>query len=166
MNSSDLINKFESAAELVEYAITGLTIEQYRQRVGPGTWSIGELIIHLLDADLVGGDRIKRVIAEDQPTLFRFDETRWVERLGGNKLSPTDAAQLLIQHRRFVSTMLRLRTEDDFRRAGTHSERGRLTLAELIRSNISHIDHHLKFLYAKRGNLGLSMIPRYSYSED
>ena len=31
-------------------------------------------------------------------------------------------------------------------------------------SYVGHLDHHLKFLYAKRGNIGMAIYPRYSYA--
>ena len=36
------------------------------------------------------------------------------------------------------------------------------TLAKLVAGYVSHLDYHLKFLYAKRANLGMSLYPRYS----
>jgi hypothetical protein len=28
---------------------------------------------------------------------------------------------------------------------------------------VNHLDHHLRFLYAKRANLGVAIQPRYTY---
>ena len=47
-------------------------------------------------------------------------------------------------------------------RAGQHTERGRMTLAELVAGYVTHLDHHLRFLYGKRANLGVAIQPRYS----
>ena len=52
-------------------------------------------------------------------------------------------------------------TEADFARAGRHSERGPQTLAEIVALATNHVDHHLRFLYAKRANLGVAIPPRY-----
>ena len=37
-----------------------------------GTWSIAELVAHVLDSDLVFADRIKRLIAEDSARAPRI----------------------------------------------------------------------------------------------
>ena len=55
--------------------------------------------------------------------------------------------------------MLRRRTSS---RAGQHSEAGRKTLADLVATAVGHLDHHLRFLFAKRSALGLALIPHYS----
>ena len=71
-----------------------------------------------------------------------------------------------LANRRWIATVLRGCEDSDFARAGTHTERGRMTLAELVSGYTTHLDHHLRFLYAKRANLGAAVQPRYSYSND
>ena len=157
-----LIDRFELGGPLFRAAVAGLTPEHLGARPGPGAWSLAELAAHLLDCDLVGADRIKRVIAEDNPTLQAFDENAWAARLGYPAAPPEEAAALFGANRRWVARILRGLPEADFARAGQHTERGRETLAELVRIYIGHLDHHLRFLYAKRGALGTAVYPRYS----
>ena len=33
----------------------------------PGKWSVQQLVMHMLDSDLVAGERMKRIIAEPRP---------------------------------------------------------------------------------------------------
>jgi hypothetical protein len=44
-----------------------------------------------------------------------------------------------------------------FDRAGTHTESGRQTLADLITKATWHLDHHLKFVHQKRAAMGKEM---------
>ena len=157
-----LLDRYELGGRLFRVAVSGLTAEHRAARPGPGAWSLAELAAHMLDSDLVGADRIKRVIAEENPTLLAYDENAWVARLGYPEADPEEAAALFDANRRWVARILRGLPESDFARAGHHTERGRETLAELVRGYIGHLDHHLRFLYAKRGNLGTSIYPRYS----
>src|SRR3954453_21257056 len=66
----------------------------------PGKWSIQQLVVHLADSDLVIADRMKRVIAEDNPSLLAFDENKWVERLHYELQSAQDAAAMVALNRR------------------------------------------------------------------
>jgi uncharacterized damage-inducible protein DinB len=157
-----LIDRFAAGGPLLTYATTGLTREQEQARPGPGAWSIAELAVHMLDSDLVGADRIKRVIAEPEPTLLAYDENAWNERLRAHELPVAEAVSLFAANRQWVTRLLRQTPEADFLRAGNHTEAGRLTLAELVAKYVSHLDYHLKFLYGKRANLGISIYPRYS----
>jgi uncharacterized damage-inducible protein DinB len=145
------------------YAAADLTPEQEQARPGPGEWSIAELVAHLVDSDLVASDRMKRVIAETDPVLLAMDETAWIKRLGSQEMPVEEGVNLFVANRRWTARVLRRCAEADFARAGQHTERGRETLADLLSTYVSHLDHHLRFLYAKRANVGVSLEPRYSY---
>ena len=74
-----------------------------------------------------------------------------------------EAVNLFAANRHWMSRVLRGCSEADFGRAGQHTEHGRMTLAELVDHYTTHLDHHLRFLYGKRANLGAAVQPRYSY---
>jgi uncharacterized damage-inducible protein DinB len=157
-----LLARYTAGGPLLMYAISGLAPEQETTKIGPGTWSIAQLVAHLLDADLVIADRIKRVIAEDEPLLPAFDESLWIDRLDSQGMPVEEAVNLFSANRHWMSRILRRCSEADFSRAGIHSEAGRKTLAELVTSAVTHVDHHLRFLFAKRAALGVALIPHYS----
>lgn len=161
-----LISRFEEGGGLLKYAVGGITAEQARERPGPGTWSIAELTAHMVDSDLVATDRMKRVIAEENPPLLAYDENAWIEKLRSDEMAIDESATLFDANRRWITKILRRCSEQDFARFGQHSERGKMTLAELLSTYVNHLDHHLKFLYAKRGNLGISIVPRYTYNTE
>ena len=114
------------------------------------------------DADLVIADRIKRMIAEDQPVLLAFDENAWITRLDSQSMPLEEAVSLLTANRQWVTRILRKCSETDFARAGMHSEAGRKTLADLVAGAVGHVDHHLRFLYGKRASLGAALPPHYA----
>ncbi|MEW4570827.1 DinB family protein [Tautonia sp. JC769] len=161
MTLASLIDHYEKGGPLLAYATSSLSREQETARPGPGAWSLAELAIHLLDSDLVAGDRIKRMIAEESPTLLAYDENAWCSRLDYQSLPVEEAVSMFVANRRWIAHILRSLPESDFARSGNHTERGRITLADLVRGAVGHLDHHLAFLYAKRGNLGVSIYPRY-----
>ena len=106
---------------------------------------------------------MKRVIAEPNPTLLAFDENLWIQRLRSGEMPVEEGVNLFTANRQWMSRVLRGCSEADFARAGQHSERGRMTVAELLAGFVGHLDHHLKFVYGKRANLGVALQPRYSY---
>ena len=157
-----VIDRYAAGGPLLVYATSGLAPEHETTRVGPGTWSIAELVAHLLDSDLVHGDRMKRVIAEDEPVLQAFDENRWIDRLDSRAMPVEEAVNLFHAHRRWMTRILRDRPDADFTRVGLHTESGRKALADLVATAVGHVDHHLRFLFAKRAALGVALIPHYS----
>ena len=162
--SSGVIDRYAAGGPLLVYAASDLTPEQEQARPGPGAWSIAELVAHLLDSDLVLADRMKRVIAEDMPVLQAFNENAWIERLDSHAMPVEEAVNLFAAQRHWMTRVLRNCRDDDFARAGMHTETGRKTLADLLAGSVGHLDHHLRFLYAKRANLGVAVPPRYSAS--
>ncbi len=157
-----VVDRYAEGGLLLPQASSNLTPELSTARPGPGAWSIAELVAHLLDADLVLAERMKRVIAEDDPPLLAFDEAAWVDRLDSHAMPVDEAAALFAANRKWMARVLGAQEDRAFARSGIHSEIGRITLAELVVKANSHLDHHLKFLYAKRANLGVSLYPRYS----
>ena len=162
INAEDVINRFESGGPLLIHAIEGLTPEQGRERIGPGAWSISEVVAHMLDSDLVGIERMKRVIAEENPTLQAYNENAWIDRLDSRSMPMGEAASLFAANRKWMARVLRNVAEADFARSGLHTEDGPKTLAKLLAGYVNHLDHHLRFLYGKRGTLGVGIAPRYS----
>jgi uncharacterized damage-inducible protein DinB len=159
--STPLIDRYMSGGPILAYAVTGLTAEQERARPGPGTWSVAEVVAHLVDSDLVLADRMKRVIAEVNPPLIAFDESAWAARLFYQEIEVIESVNLLTANRRALAAILRRLPDAEFARHGTHSEAGKVTLADLLAKAVNHVDHHLRFLYAKRSQLGVALPPRY-----
>ena len=86
-----LLKRFADGGPLMIQVFSGLTEEQCVAYPVPGTWSIAELAAHLVDCDLVFADRIKRILAEPNPTLLAFDENAWLANLNPNRLPVEDA---------------------------------------------------------------------------
>lgn len=154
MSTQELIEAYAAGGPRLRQAIAGLTRDDLLARPGPGDWSIAELVIHLADSDLIASDRMKRVIAEDNPLLIGFNETRFVAALHSEAQSAEDAATIFELNRRNFVKVLRLLPAEAFARTGVHNEAGKLTLSDLLKTYTRHLDHHLKFLYEKRQRLG------------
>ncbi len=144
------IQRYAAGADLPAQSIAGLTPQQMLARPVPGTWSIHQIVVHLMDSDLVGGDRMKRVIAEPNPTLLAYDQDAFVQRLDYERLDAHLAAEIFRSHRRMISSILESLGDQEFQRTGMHTEDGRRSLAQLVQVYVQHLDHHLEFLRRKR----------------
>jgi uncharacterized damage-inducible protein DinB len=70
-----IIEEYVTCLQRLRQAVSGLAQEDLTARPGPGDWSILENVIHLADSDAISIDRMKRMLAEDNPTLLYADET-------------------------------------------------------------------------------------------
>src|SRR3954447_16361235 len=119
--SSEWIDRFEAGADLPAQAIAGLSREELNAFPVPGMWSIQQVVLHLLDSDLVGADRMKRVIAEPNPTLLAYDENLWVKNLHYAELDPALACEMFRLNRRMLASLLRLLPDKAFDQMGNHT---------------------------------------------
>ncbi len=149
-----LIDRYVAEAGDLGKAIAGLAPEDLLAFPVPGTWSIQQIVLHIVDSDLVLADRMKRVIAEDKPLLIGFDESKFTARLHYEVQDPALACDVLAKNRQLMASVLRKLPDEAFDRAGIHSERGKVTLADLLLNAVNHLQHHLKFVYEKRKLLG------------
>ena len=150
----ELTHAYEKATHILSYATSNLKREDLLATPGPGLWSLTEVILHIVDCDLVFSDRIKRVIAEENPTLMAFDENKWKENLAYKPENVSASVRLFSANREYIAQILNSISEQDLQRTGIHSQAGTLTLQQLIEKANWHFDHHVKFLYGKRANIG------------
>jgi len=154
MQHTALINNFAAGPQLVREAVKGMSREQILARPVPGKWSTLEVVCHLADFEIVGADRIKRVIAEDKPTLPDGDEKLFAARLTYHSRDLEEELQLISSIRASTARILRTLNDEDFARIGNHTAAGPLTLQQLVERGVSHVKHHVKFVEEKRKALG------------
>ncbi|MCC6425556.1 MAG: DinB family protein [Phycisphaerales bacterium] len=152
--SQDLIARFTADADILHKLTAGLTREQLTAFPVPGTWSMQQLVVHLLDSDLIAVHRMKRIIAEEAPLLISYDETAFAARLHYHGLDTLTVCELFRLNRLHMGEILRNLPALAFDRHGIHNQRGKVTLREMLELYVHHVDHHLPFAEAKRKKLG------------
>ncbi len=119
----------------------------------PGTWSIREVFQHLADSDLVGGFRLRMVLAHDRPPLAGYDQDLWANRLAYQDVDVRDALEQFTVLRRANMRLWERLTEEDLARVGVHGERGEESLGHLRRLYAAHDLLHLRQLERIRAAL-------------
>jgi hypothetical protein len=114
-----------------------------------------EVICHLADFEIVFADRIKRIIAEDEPTLVSGAEKPFAARLAYHERDAEEELLLIALIRQQVARILRTLKPEDFQRRGVHSEYGPIILDAMIERITGHIPHHLQFIEEKKRALGI-----------
>ncbi len=154
MNHTETINDYLNGPQLIREAIAGMTSEQIDATPIPGKWSTRQVICHITDYEPVYADRIKRVIAEDQPTLMNGDPDLFAANLAYAARDLDEEIHLIEVIRNHVARILRTLPAEAFERTGTHTVDGSLTLAQLLTRITNHVPHHMKFVAEKRASLG------------
>lgn len=144
------IEEYAAGGEKLRSAYRGLTRDQLLAVPIPGTWSLQQIVIHLMDSDLIASDRMKRVACMDRPLLIGYDETAFSTLPGVNEIDADEAIDIFDRNRKITARILRQLPDEAFERFGIHNESGKVTLAELVEGYIEHLDGHLEWVTKKR----------------
>jgi len=144
------IDIYAASGKSLSEAFQGLTCEQLFAVPVPGTWSLHQIAIHMMDSDLIGSDRMKRIAAMDKPLLIGYDESAFARLPGIDHIDTIAACRLFDQNRQMTATIFRALPDASFDRWGIHNEIGRVTLGEMIDKYIRHLDGHLEHVAKKR----------------
>src|SRR6266851_168782 len=78
---SSLIETYLDGPAALRKAVAGMTKEQLQARPVAGKWSTLEVVCHVADFDPILADRMKRIIAEDNPQIIGADENHFAAAL-------------------------------------------------------------------------------------
>jgi uncharacterized damage-inducible protein DinB len=153
MDYTQLIDDYLAGPQKLRAAVAGMTAEQLDARPIPGKWSTKQVICHIADFEPVCVDRMKRVIAENEPTMFSGNPDLFAARLAYDQRDVAVELDFIEAARKHMGPILRFLKPEDFQRRGIHSEAGPITLEKLLTNIANHIPHHVKFIDEKRAAL-------------
>lgn len=153
MIHAKLIADYLAGPQMLHAAVAGMTAEQFDARPVPGKWSTRGVVCHLADCEVVYSDRMKRAIAEDEPTIFSLNPDGFASRLAYEARAIEEEVRLVEAVRAQMARILRTLQPADFQRCVIHSEDGPLTLETLLQRISNHIPHHVQFIEEKRATM-------------
>ena len=124
-------------------SVATLTPEKIRKPEAPGKWSVGMVLRHLADTDVVWGWRMRLILAQDRPTITGFDQDLWADRLDYAAADPNDSLETFVVLRRDNLRLIERATPEDLQRVGVHAERGEESAGYLVRLYAGHDLMHL-----------------------
>lgn len=140
--TADLLERFRRGPELLAMSMTGAAGAELDYVPEPGKWSVRQIICHLADAEMVGAMRFRQVIAEDKPALPNYDEKAWATSLDYSKRKASPVIESFRRTRGENYELLKDLPESVYERVGVHSERGPVTLLDLLRIYTVHAEKH------------------------
>jgi hypothetical protein len=140
----DLLERFRRGAELVAVVSTGSAGAEWDFVSAPGKWSIRQIMCHLADSEMIGRDRLARVIAEDDPVLMWYDQNAWATKLDYHKRKFSAALETFRRTRGENYELLKDVPEATYARTGRHSVNGSMTLKDILRMYAEHAEGHAR----------------------
>lgn len=133
---------FVAGPSIIRAAIAGLDAASLNRRPPASDWCVRDVVMHLCDTELVRATRIMSILAEDNPPIRAFDEELYKRRLHYLWRDPELALQLFQLTRFSIAEMLQQCSKDQWARTGEHSEDGTISVLDLVRRGVAHVDDH------------------------
>ena len=145
-----LLERFRRGPELLAVVLTGVFGEEEDFAPAPGKWSTRQIVAHIADAEIVAAHRFRQMLAEDNPTLVAFDQDKWTANLDYAKRKPKQSLETFRRVRAENYDLLKDMPPAAFERTGNHSERGKISVLNLLEGMADHAESHARQLQALR----------------
>ena len=150
MNRQEIVDTLRALPDQIEALVRGLDEEALRRRPGPDQWSIKEVCAHLRDSLEIDGERIRRMLEEDEPLISAYDQ----EALAREGDYQNASMPLVLTALRAFSGgnayVLEGLSEEQWRRGGRHEERGPIAVASYAEQQAEHVRAHVEQIRALR----------------
>ncbi|WP_165971986.1 DinB family protein [Paenibacillus piri] len=141
---NELIQAYAQGYDQLTEALNGVSEELLHFKPAPDKWSIKEVIIHVSDAEMIAIYRMKKIIAENNPLLFKFDPDAWAGRLKYESLDLQHYLELFKLQRAGMTAVLKGLQPDDWERTGVHNIAGKQTLKDIVSMFVGHVSRHIQ----------------------
>ena len=130
---ADLIGSAEATLDIIALLLGDISEEV---RDTPGTWNIAEILNHLLDAEGRYFARVRRLRRERQPQMKVMPDA------DVTRLTALEAWKLFYELRQRHIRLLRSLKPGEWRRSGTLTPLGKVTIAGVVRHMAAHDAAH------------------------
>ena len=152
------VDRLQSGITILENLSRGVSPEKLHEHPVSGKWSMLECLCHVTDFEIVMMDRIKRILAENNPLIISASETGYAENLFYDKRTYENEMSLFISARWQLSEIVSHLQGDDFSRTCVHHQMGKMTAEDWIKKICGHSEYHFKFMDEKRIAMGLPAV--------
>jgi hypothetical protein len=148
MERTALLDRFRTGFDDVVDALAGITPDELDRAPSDG-WTARQVAHHLADSEATAYVRLRRLIAEDNPTIIGYDEEEFARRLHYDR--PIEPSLAVLAGVRAASLqLLESLTDEEWQRTGTHSESGSYSVDDWLRTYAGHAHDHADQIRSSR----------------
>src|SRR5699024_8453330 len=122
--------------------VDSLTAEELNKTYRDGSWTVQQLVHHIVDSQLVMFQRLKLALSDDNPTVPNFIQDEWA--IQPDTELPIETSIKILEgiNERIVALGNSL-TDEQLDRVFTHELNGEITVATKVAKLAWHEEHHL-----------------------
>jgi len=129
-------------AKKLERLIKGVPASKLRKRPAPEKWSVGEILAHLADSEIVVGWRLRQILGAPGTSIQAYDQDSWAAAGHYSKRDPRKSAEQFRIVREANLALLKLLTPEQWKHHGMHAERGVESIEHIVRMIAGHDINH------------------------
>ena len=120
-----------------------LSKKQLARKPAADKWSITEILAHLADTEIVGAWRLRHVIGNSGAPIQAFDQNVWASTFNYARRDPKQSLEVFRVLRENNLAMLKNLPKELWENYGMHQERGKESVAHIVRMYAGHDLNHL-----------------------
>jgi uncharacterized damage-inducible protein DinB len=140
---SDRRNRLDRTPDELAAAISGQPAATLAKRPAEKSWAAVEVVCHLRDAEEAFHARFQMFLAMDDVQLLPADADRMAIDRQYLRCDAREAVAAFGRWRAETLQILRKLTPEQWKRGGTHPQRGRMTFDDFLSLMCWHDDNHL-----------------------
>jgi hypothetical protein len=140
---SHLIARYEAGYQEIADSLKGFPADAMGTHPFPGKWSAREIVHHLADSETASAMRLRRLLAEEYPVIYGYDQEAYAILLRYNlreDIQPSLAA--FRAARESTAQLIHTMTDEDWTRTGWHSEAGAYSATLWLQIYADHAPNH------------------------
>ena len=151
---NELITKYAAGYDEVINALDGFPADSLGAHPIAGKWSAREIVHHLGDSESFSAARLRKLLTEDNVVIQGYDQDEYARKLRYNERDMAPALDAFRSARETTLQLLRLMTEDDWQRVGSHTESGRYSTEDWLTIYAAHAHNHASQIRRLREAIG------------
>jgi hypothetical protein len=124
--------------------VRGRSRKQLARRPAPKKWSVGEILAHLSDTEMVVGWRLRMVLSKSGTPIQAYDQDLWAASGKYARRDPRQSLELFRAVRGANLRLLKSLSAKQWKQYGVHAERGRESMADIARMIAGHDLNHIR----------------------
>jgi hypothetical protein len=137
-----LIGDYKNGCREVADALKGISEKELDFHRASGKWSAREIVHHLADSEMTSAIRLRKLLVEMNPYIQAYDQDEFAKRLQYSKRPIEPAIKAFEAARETTGEILDRMTEDDWKRAGEHSDMGPYSAETWLEIYAAHARNH------------------------
>lgn len=138
----ELLRRYREGPAVIARALSGLTERQLDHKPADGGFSAREVVHHTADSEMTSAIRLRRLVAEERPVITGYDPDLFAQRLHYAARPVQASLDAIKAARESTASILEQLTDEEWDRAGTHSEMGEYSIDTWLEVYAAHCHDH------------------------